>query len=117
MTKETAVPDPINPDLALALAAAAGLDTSDLKEQIRRQQAGDDDPDGLHARIAELEAQVSSRSDSAAPFDARTDAQDATAIQPVAPKQPHEILAERLDAAQSKWLTLGGPGGSDGEAA
>jgi hypothetical protein len=29
------------------------------------------------------------------------------------PAAPHEQLAQQLNAAQSKWLTLGGPGGPD----
>lgn len=33
------------------------------------------------------------------------------------PEAEHERLARQLNAAQSRWLTLGGPGGSDGEAA
>ena len=33
------------------------------------------------------------------------------------PEAEHERLARQLNAAQSKWLTLGGLGGSDGEGA
>jgi hypothetical protein len=76
MTKEADMPDPIDPALAVALAAAAGLDPSDLKEQIRRQQAGDN-PDKLRARIAELEARVSGQSDTPAALDAGAELQDA----------------------------------------
>jgi hypothetical protein len=36
------------------------------------------------------------------------------ATESTTPPAAHEQLAERLNAAQSKWLTLGGPGGSDG---
>jgi hypothetical protein len=36
--------------------------------------------------------------------------------EPPAPAQPHELLAKQLDAAQSKWHTLGG-GPDDGPAA
>jgi hypothetical protein len=39
------------------------------------------------------------------------------ATESTTPPAAHEQLAERLNAAQSKWLTLGGPGGSDGQAA
>ncbi len=52
------MPDPINTDLAVAFAAVAGLDPTDLKEQIRRQQASDDDPAKLRERITVLEAQL-----------------------------------------------------------
>lgn len=111
------MPDPIDPTLAVALAAAAGLDPSDLKAQIRRQEAGDDDPDRLHARIAELETQVASRLDKPTPVVADAEAQDAAEVQSVTPRQAHELLAERLHAAQSRWTTLGGTGGPDGQAA
>jgi BMFP domain-containing protein YqiC len=56
--KEDKVAEQIDPKLAVAMAKAAGLDASSLEEQVRRQEAGDDDPDRLRARIAELEAQV-----------------------------------------------------------
>jgi hypothetical protein len=41
-------------------------------------------------------------------------APEAEETPPPAP-QPHELLAERLNAAQSRWTTLGGP--DDGKAA
>jgi hypothetical protein len=110
MTKEATVLDPINPDLAVALASAAGLDPSDLKAQIARQQAGDDDPDKLRARIAQLEQELAAIVGS----EMSRDVADET--EPTAP-QPHELLAQRLHDAQSEWITLGGPGGSgDGQA-
>jgi hypothetical protein len=37
--------------------------------------------------------------------------------EPTAEPAPHERLAKQLDEAQSRWITLGGSGGSDGEAA
>jgi hypothetical protein len=46
------------PQLAIAMAKAAGLDASGLEDQLRRREAGEDDPERLRARIAELEAQV-----------------------------------------------------------
>jgi hypothetical protein len=37
--------------------------------------------------------------------------------EPVAEPEPeHELLAKQLDKAQSRWVTLSGEGGSDGEA-
>ena len=106
MTKEATVPDRINPDLAIALAAAAGLDTSDLKAQIAREQSGDDDPDKLRARIAQLEQELATR------VGKETSSGPADKTEPTAP-QPHELLAQRLHDAQSEWITLGGRGGSD----
>jgi hypothetical protein len=37
--------------------------------------------------------------------------------EPSAEPAPHERLARSLRDAQSRWVTLGGSGGSDGEAA
>ena len=112
------MPDPIDPSLAIALAAAAGLDPTDLRNQIRRQQAGDDDPDKLRARIAELEAQVAHPLDSATPLDPGAEPEDASAVRSATPQQAHELLAKQLHDAQSEWITLRGPGGSDdGQAA
>jgi hypothetical protein len=39
--------------------------------------------------------------------------------EPAAEPEPreHELLAKRLDEAQSRWITLGGKGAPDGEAA
>lgn len=101
MTKEATVPDPINPDLAVALAAAAGLDPSDLKAQIARQQAGDDDPHKLRARIAQLEQELAAGARETTP-------RPGDEAERPAP-QPHELLAQRLHDAQSEWTTLGGP--------
>jgi hypothetical protein len=59
----------------------------------------------------------SGRDDLADQLEAGDPTPAAEETEPSAEPAPHERLAQQLNAAQSKWLTLGGPGGSDGEAA
>jgi hypothetical protein len=56
------------------------------------------------------------RDDLADALEAGDTAAEATEPSPPTPPAPHEQLAQQLNAAQSKWLTLGGRGGTDGEA-
>ncbi len=58
-------PNPVDPSAAIALAAAAGLDISDLRAQVERRAAGRD-PDALWARIADLEKRVAAATETAA---------------------------------------------------
>jgi hypothetical protein len=92
-------------DLSAALRAdghdelAAALERKELAGRLR--QSGRDDL---------ADALISGRTPPAEEVEA--------ANEPTTPPAAHEQLAEQLNAAQSKWLTLGGPGGSDdGQAA
>jgi hypothetical protein len=53
------------------------------------------------------------RSDLADALEAGEPAAEAPEPSPPTPPAPHEQPAQQLNAAQSKWLTLGAPGGSD----
>jgi hypothetical protein len=89
-------------DLADALRAeghaelADKLETKELAGRLR-QSGRDDLADALEAG-------------------AQTTPADEEEAQPNAertPPAPHEQLAKQLDEAQSRWITLGGSGGSD----
>ena len=82
---------PITPEQAALAAKAAGLDLDrPLNEQLQSDQNGD-----LEQRVADRSERVETLSEALG-----------AAGQPA---EPHELLAERLHAAQSEWLTLGGP--------
>lgn len=89
----------VDPAAAIALAAAAGFDTAALEKQLPHS------PEALQAQIGELEKRIEQLGAQT------TEGQGAPA------PAPHEQLAEALNAAQSRWLTLGEMGGQDGEAA
>lgn len=82
---------PITPEQALLAVKAAGLNLDrPLSEQLQRDQNSD-----LEQRVADLSERVKTLSEALG-----------AAGQPT---EPHELLAEGLHAAQSDWLTLGGP--------
>jgi hypothetical protein len=89
-------------DLAAALREAGHGDVADALEKKelagRLRQSGRDDL----ANQLEAGGETSPAGDEDTP----------PSVQPT-PPAPHEQLAQQLNAAQSKWLTLGGPEGSD----
>jgi hypothetical protein len=95
---------PITPEQALLAVKAAGLDPhKSLSEQLNGPAQLDEQP--VKGWVTE------------AIGEAMGAAGQGAAAGPT-PPQPHERLAKQLHDAQSRWITLGGPGGSDdGQAA
>jgi hypothetical protein len=91
---------PITAEQAALAAKAAGLD---LDRPLNEQLAGDG-KGGIEEQLATLTAPVESLTEALGG--------QGNADQPTEP-QAHEVLAEQLHAAQSKWHTYGEVAGSD----
>jgi len=90
---------------------------SDLTDALRAE-GHEDVAAALERKALAGDLRKAGRDDLADALEAGEPAAEATEPSPPTPPAPHEQLAQQLNAAQSKWLTLGGPGGSDdGQAA
>jgi hypothetical protein len=94
------------------MAKAAGLDAAPLEEQIRRQQNGDDDPDRLRARIAQLEQELAASVTETTPIPVVEGPQPPPAVQPT-PVSSEQRLAEGLRAINASMTPSFSLGGDD----